>query len=51
MYTDKSKKYLITESDSKEFKSQVDVILLAIQEMDIEIINKNLDGTKTYQGF
>ena len=51
MYTDKSKKYLITESDSKEFKSQVDIILLAIQEMDVKTIDRNLDDTKTYQGF
>lgn len=51
VYTDKSKKYLITESGSKEFKSQVDIILLAIQEMDVKTIDKNLNGTKTYQGF
>ena len=50
IYTDKSKKYLITESDTKEFESQADIILSAFRKMDIETINKNLDGTKTYQG-
>lgn len=50
VYTDKINKYLITESDSKEFKSQADVILSAIREMDVETIDSKLDCTKTYQG-
>lgn len=31
-------------------KSQADIILSAFRKMNIETINKNLDGTKTYQG-